>query len=86
MTATFDDMFDMFNLEDQTIIEIDDFDEESPMTEINLVMRSKNTAMIVRVGWGSLGLHADVYGYRDGLPVPTQNVELGLATTVYVRD
>lgn len=85
MAASFDDMFDMFNINDETIIEIDDFDDESPLTEINVVMRGASTSMIVRVGWGSLGLHADIYGFKHGRAVGTQIVELDDSTTLYVR-
>jgi hypothetical protein len=86
MTATFEQMMEHFEESHQTVIEIEDFDEDVPRTEVNVVIRKGDTAMIVRIGWGSLGLHADVYGYRDEYQIETSPVQLGDQTTVYVRD
>ena len=86
MTATFEKMLEQFEESHQTVIEIDDFDADVPRTDVNLVVRKGETAMIVRIGWGSLGLHADVYGYRNDVPIETSPVQAGDQTTVYVRD
>jgi hypothetical protein len=86
MTASFNEMLEEFEQTHQTVIEIEDFDEDVPRTEVNVVIRKGDAAMIVRIGWGSLGLHADVYGYRHDEPIETSPVQAGDQTTVYVRD
>lgn len=86
MTATFDDMVDMFRATHQTIMMIEDFDTEVPATDVNLIIEKGDVSMIVRIGWGSMGLHADVYGYREGRPIEVQTVEMEMSSSVYVRD
>jgi hypothetical protein len=86
MNSTLEEMLNMFEQFDQTVIEIDDFDTNDPTTEINVIVSNRGTAMIIRIGWGSLGLHADIYGYREGQQIETQSVQLDLTSAVYVRD
>jgi hypothetical protein len=69
---------------DQTLIEIDGFDLQDPCSEINVVVSQSDIAMVVRIGWGSVGLHADVTGYLYGDPVETEPLNVLGTTSVYV--
>jgi hypothetical protein len=86
MTSTFEEMMTLFADTQQTLIEIEGVDEDDPMTDINVVIRRGDIAMIVRVGWGSMGLHTDVYGYRGDEAVETQAFTTDMASHVLVRD
>jgi hypothetical protein len=83
---TFDEMIEIFRAIDQTIVTVDDFDTDRPATDVNVIIVKDQTSMIVRIGWGSYGLHADVYGYRGGKPVATEPVQIDLPSSVYVND
>lgn len=83
---TFDEMIEIFRATDQTIVTVDDFDTDRPATDVNVIIVKDQTSMIVRIGWGSYGLHADVYGYRCGKPVATEPVQIDLPSSVYVND
>lgn len=86
MEATFDEMVDMFRATHQTIVTVDDFNTEIPATDVNLVIQKGDSSMIVRIGWGSMGLHADVYGFHHGNPIGVQTVEMDMCSSVYVRN
>jgi len=82
---TLEEMLRHFESTHQTVIEVDEFDPSVARTEVNLVISQGDTTMIVRIGWGSLGLHADVYGYVHGSPVETEPMNLLGTTSVCVK-
>jgi hypothetical protein len=84
MNMTLEEMLRHIEETDQTLIEIDGFDLQAPCTEINVVVSHDDVTMLVRVGWGALGLHADVTGYLCGDPVETEQLNVLGTTSVYV--
>jgi hypothetical protein len=85
METALEVMLKHFESTHQTVIEVDDFDPQIARTDVNVVISQGDITMIVRIGWGSLGLHADVYGYIDGEPVETEPVNMLNTTSVYVK-
>ncbi len=82
---TLEEMLRHFESTHQTVIEVEDFDPQVARTEVNVVISNGDISMIVRIGWGSHGLHADVYGYRYGQQVETESLKVLGTTSVHVQ-
>jgi hypothetical protein len=85
MNMTLEEMLRHFESTHQTVIEVDDFDPQEARTDVNVVISHGDVSMIVRIGWGSLGLHADVYGYKDGEQTETDSLKVLGTTSVHVQ-